>query len=218
MSKHHLNAIFWDNDGVLVDTETLYLKATKQALKAIAVDLTDQLFIEHFLEKHTGLDSLLSGFEPEVISYIRIQRNQIYSSLLGNEEVLIPGVKDVLYTLAAKYKMGIVTSCKPDHFQLMHSHTGILNNFDFILTAKDYQNEKPHPAPYLKALEISGFSPENCLVIEDSLRGLKSAKAAGIKCCLVKSLFSNLKPFGGYDYCLNSLLELPKLINENFLS
>jgi len=68
---------------------------------------------------------------------------------------------------------------------------------------------KPHPEPYLKALELSGFSREECLVIEDSPRGLAAAVSAGIRCMVIPSKFTSGNNFTGAYKILKSVRDLP---------
>ena len=104
--------------------------------------------------------------------------------------------------------MGIVTSSEPDHFALIHQTTGLLAYFRFVLTASDYTHSKPHPEPYLLAVEHSGCRQEECLVIEDSERGLMAAKEAGIRCIVVPGEFTRGSNFAGAYKVLESLTEL----------
>jgi beta-phosphoglucomutase-like phosphatase (HAD superfamily) len=80
--------------------------------------------------------------------------------------------------------------------------------FHFVLTASDYTHSKPHPEPYLLAVERSGFRPEECLVIEDSERGLTAALAAGLRCIVVPNAFTRGSNFAGAYKVLESLTEL----------
>ena len=97
--------------------------------------------------------------------------------------------------------MGIVTSSRKDHFDLIHQSTGLLKYFDFVLTASDYARTKPDPAPYLRAVERSGVGREACVAIEDSERGLESATRAGIRCIVVpSSLTRGCKFVGAHQF------------------
>src|SRR5262249_2412762 len=152
-----IKAIFWDNDGVLVDTERLYFLATQQVLATVGIDLTKEQYIELFLVQGTGAWHLAAanGFSDSVIEELRNERNMQYGKLLCREHLLIAGVREVLDALHGKYVMGIVTSSAPDHFALIHQTTGLLRYFQFVLTAGDYAHSKPHPDPYLRAVERS---------------------------------------------------------------
>ena len=79
--------------------------------------------------------------------------------------------------------MAIVTSSEPGPFARTHARTGLLPHFELVLTRVDYTNAKPDPEPYLCAVARLGVPPARCLVIEDSERGLRAAKAAGL--CLL---------------------------------
>jgi HAD superfamily hydrolase (TIGR01509 family) len=194
-----IEAILWDNDGVLVDTERLYFRATKQVLASVGVDLTKEDYIELILVQGRGAWHLAEEKDvpPTAIERLRDERNALYSRYLHEERVLITGVEETLRALYGKYRMGIVTSSRKDHFDLIHKFTNILRYFDFVLTADDYKRFKPDPEPYLKALARTGCDREECLVVEDSLRGLVSAKAAGIRCIIVPNAMTKGCDFSG---------------------
>jgi HAD superfamily hydrolase (TIGR01509 family) len=121
-------------------------------------------------------DGRRNGGLSRAIEQLRHERNILYSTLLCQEPLIIAGVQQVLDALHGTYVMGIVTSSEQDHFALIHQTTGLLPYFRFVLTAGDYTHSKPHPEPYLLAVERSGCRKEECLVIEDSERGLTAAR------------------------------------------
>src|SRR5256885_5237873 len=97
----------------------------------------------------------------------RRRRNDLYSGLLEREACAIDGVADTLEILHGKYVMGVVTSSRKDHFDIIHTKCNLLQYFDFVLTEADFARTKPHPDPYLLAIERSGAMPEECVAIED---------------------------------------------------
>ena len=104
--------------------------------------------------------------------------------------------------------MGIVTSSRRDHFEIIHSSTGFRKYFDFEITSDECNETKPSPKPYLIALEKSGFDKAECLIIEDSERGLKAAIAAGIKCYVIPTELTKNSDFTGAAKILNNINEL----------
>jgi HAD superfamily hydrolase (TIGR01509 family) len=180
-----IKAILWDNDGVLVDTERLYYRATRETLAGIGFDLTEQLFIQLFLIEAKGPWHLLKGYTDEQIRALRKQRNELYSHYLTSEKTVIEGVDEVLTKLHGKYTMGIVTSSLKEHFEIIHKSTGLLKYFDFVVASGDYAKYKPDPEPYLVAMERARVSADECIAIEDSLRGVLAATGAGIRCYVV---------------------------------
>jgi HAD superfamily hydrolase (TIGR01509 family) len=206
-----IRAIFWDNDGVLVDTEHLYFEATQQVLGQAGIALTEDDYVELFLRQGRGAWHLAEerGVAPGEIDRLRQERNMLYAHLLDQAPRLIDGVIEVLETLRGKYVMGVVTSSRKDHFDVIHRSTGVLKYFDFVLTASDYPRTKPAPDPYLAAVERSGMNPGDCIAVEDSERGLEAAGLAGIRCLIVPSRLTRQCAFPGALRILTSVRDVP---------
>jgi len=203
-------AIFWDNDGVLVETEHLYFQATQEVLASIGIPLTRDDYIQLFLVEGRGAWHIAQdrGVAPETVEQLREARNVRYSDLLAQAPRVAAGVEEVLDALHGKYVMGVVTSSRKDHFDVIHRDTGLLKYFDFVLTASDFTRVKPDPEPYLRAVARSGLPPEACIAIEDSARGLESAKAAGVSCIVVPTALTRRSNFDGAERVLENIGEL----------
>jgi HAD superfamily hydrolase (TIGR01509 family) len=212
-----IKAIFWDNDGVLVDTEHLYFRATQQVLASVGIALTQEQYIELFLVKGRGAWHLAEerGLAASEIDELRNSRNALYSQWLGEAPRLTEDITRVLDALHGRYVMGVVTSSLKDHFDVIHRHTGLLKYFDFVLTAGDYSRSKPDPDPYLRAVEKSRVDPEACVAIEDSARGLESARAAGIRCIVVPSGLTRGSRFAGAYRVLDNIGDLLDVLSES---
>jgi len=181
-----LKAVFWDNDGVLVDTEELYFEATRTVLARAGYNLTAEQYIDIGLHQGRSVfDLIRDGYDADAIEDLRAVRNDLYADRLSAGIPALDGIEAVLAGLYGRVRMGVVTSSNPDHFALIHRTTGLLQYFDFVLTNRDYAHTKPHPAPYLAALARSGFTPNECIALEDSPRGLLAAQAAGLRCVVV---------------------------------
>lgn len=209
-----IKAIFWDNDGVLVDTEALYFQATQEVLAEQGITLSREDFTDISLARG---ESALALAAPAIQSQgdmgrLRERRNHRYSDLLKNNVAPMEGVYETLNGLRGKLSMAIVTGCRKEHFDIIHNQTGILPFFDFVLMREDYHFSKPHPEAYLKALAISGLHPQDCVVIEDSVRGLKAAHAAGIPCWVIPNQLTKGSDFSLADKTLNALSDLPPLL------
>jgi len=206
--------IFWDNDGVLVDTERYYLQANREALAKVDITLSDSLFVEISLTRGKSLLDLATagGHADDTIEELKEWRNNRYAQLLDLGDMTLPGVRETLNTLHGWLKMAIVTSSAKSHFEIIHKRTGLLSFFDFCLTRGDYTNSKPSAEPYLLALSRSGQEPHRSLVIEDSPRGLEAAKAAGLTCWVIPGQHTSEHEFRSADRILSSVEELPKLL------
>lgn len=206
-----IRAIFWDNDGVLVDTERLYFQATQDIMTVAGVPLSEADYLEFFLRQGIGAWHLLEerGAPLDEIARLRQARNDRYSDLLRNEAHAIDGVATTLSQLHGRYVMGIVTSSRKDHFDVIHERCDLLRYFDFVLTAADFPRVKPHPDPYLMAIERSGVDPGECIAIEDSERGLEAATAAGIRCIVIPTPLTRGGRFDAASGVVDSIEEIP---------
>jgi HAD superfamily hydrolase (TIGR01509 family) len=209
-----IRAVFWDNDGVLVDTEKLYFQATRELLLRAGVTLTTKLFNKISLVEGRSAFDLAEGSSREEIAFLQEQRNRRYTELLGGDVRILNGVTEALGELQGKVTMAIVTSSRRVHFDAMHTRTGLIPYFDFVLAREDYTLSKPDPEPYLTALKKCGFGPEECLVVEDSPRGLASALAAGIRCLVVPNELTRGNPFTGAWRILENCGQLPEEIRR----
>jgi HAD superfamily hydrolase (TIGR01509 family) len=200
-------AILFDNDGVLVDTERLYFRANQEILASVGVTLAERDYVELFLRQGLGAWHLAEacGHDAAAIGALRAARDLRYGQLVAGAEVLIPGAAEVVAALAARYRLAIVTSSEPEPFAQTHARTGLLPHFELVLKKGDYARSKPEPDPYLTAVARLGLAPERCLVIEDSERGLRAAKAAGLACWVIPSGLTAASRFDAADAVLGDL-------------
>ena len=184
-------------------------------MSSAGIPLTQEQYIELFLVQGRGAWHLAEeqGVTPSEIDRLRDERNALYGRWLLQAPRLVAGIANVLDALHDKYIMGVVTSSRKDHFDLIHQSTGLLKYFDFVLTASDYAHTKPDPDPYLRAVERSGVDREACVAVEDSERGLESATRAGIRCIVVPTSLTRGGRFVGAQYVLGSVSEIPTVLS-----
>lgn len=205
-----LTTLLWDHDGILVDTEGLYFRATREMLAQVGVELTEELYRQLFLVQARGAWHLAEqrGVDPQTLERLKSARNERYTELLLTHEVLVPGVLQLLDGLRARYRMAIVTSSRRVHFDAIHRASGLPARFELILAREDYEHSKPDPEPYLAAMNRLSVRPEECLVIEDSERGLIAAHGAGIRCWALPSPLTRDSSFSLAERSFDSLPEL----------
>ena len=205
--------LLWDHDGVLVDTERWYFEATREALGHFGVDLHQDAYLEHMAEGRSCWDLARSmGLSERQITEKRAHRDSLYRESLRNKPIEIAGVRDVLTELGASHRMAVVTTARRADFDLVHESRDLLRFFDFALTIEDYARPKPHPDPYLTALDRFGARPEEALALEDSARGLKSACRAGLECLVVRSPFTASQDFTLAWQVVDSIRQVPALL------
>ena len=210
-----LSAILWDNDGVLVDTERFYYQANRDYLRGHGIELSEAQFFEWFLADNCGAWHLLEagGASAEQIARWRRERNALHLELIhAASELVTPGIEPLLASLAGRVEMGIVTSATQASFDAIHARHDLLRHFRFALTAETYARSKPAPDPYLLGVDRIGRPADECLVIEDSPRGLAAARAAGLRCIVLRSPLTHGHDFAGADRVVDSVGELGEAI------
>lgn len=194
-----LQAILWDNDGVLVDTEQLFYEANRELFLPLGLELSAQHFFDWYLADNCGAWHLLQPQLSEAqMEAERGARNLRYAARLASEYIpAIDGVAEVLAALAPRLRMGVVTSSNRDHFEIIHGRLDLQRHFEFVLTHESYTHSKPSPEPYLLGLMRMGVHADEALVIEDSPRGLQAATAAGIRCIILRNALTRHHDFPG---------------------
>jgi HAD superfamily hydrolase (TIGR01509 family) len=209
-----LRAVLWDNDGVLVETESLYFQATRELLDSAGIELPRDVFIELSLRQGVSCFVLAerAGVPPGEIEALRQARDRRYAELLRAGVALQPGVAPCLAALHGRVRMAVVTSSSADHFELIHARTALRGYFEFVLTGEETPRHKPHPDPYRMAAARLGVDPAECLAIEDTERGLASAVAAGMRCAVIPHALTSGGDFSAAWRVLEHALQVPDLV------
>ncbi len=209
-----LRYVLWDNDGVLVDTEEGYFRATQRALAECGVDLDRACYMSRRAQGLSSWDLLeVLALDPKMREQQRAARDVYYQQFIRGAPREIPGVRDVLGKLYGRYRMAIVTTSHRRNFELLHAEGSLLRHMEFALTREDFNDGKPAPDGYLAALDRFGAAPDEAIVVEDSAQGLNAARAAGIRCVIVRNaFFRDAHAFDGAVRVLDSIVELPGAI------
>lgn len=185
-------AVLFDMDGTLIDSEWFYYKAWRAALKSYDFALGSDLWLNELAGKTDG-----QAFEVLRKNYaFTADRETFFEQVRGHiaeqhekEFVpLMPGAIDLIHFLdERKVIMAVVTSSKREVAAYHLERNGIKHFFAVLITRTDVQKPKPDPEPYFRCLEELGLAPDRCLVLEDSETGTTAAKSAGLTCFGVQS-------------------------------
>ncbi len=211
-----LDAILWDNDGVLVDTECLFFESTRRTLATIGIQLSSEQFLDLSMRQgRSAFDLAIErGWRKEQLAKLKRERDLLYSEMLRNQTRVLPGVAETLKALHGRMRMAVVTSSQRQHFDAIHADIGLTRYFEFVLAREDYRNSKPSPEPYLLALERLGMRAESCIAVEDSERGLEAACAAGLRCVVIPNDITRCCAFSGATAILPDAAAVLDLVAE----
>jgi haloacid dehalogenase superfamily, subfamily IA, variant 3 with third motif having DD or ED len=210
-----LEAILFDLDGVIIDSEPLHEKAFRQTSLHLGRDLTqeevaslkgtvDEIGAVKLLE----YNPVATLSVPQVMEYY----NNIYKAMFDQIR-LIPGSREFIQKAHRKdLKLGLTTSALQENQQRIFERFNLWPFFSTTITGQDIINGKPHPEPSLKTAEKLGVAPANALVIEDSVNGVRSGKAAGCRVIAITTSFPRERLMElQADYVVDSFAELERL-------
>jgi beta-phosphoglucomutase len=173
-----LKAIIFDMDGVLIDSMKFHIDAWKMVCDEENINLTkEQIALNEGLHfKDTIKNETRRIIDDEHMERIFAKKHQYMKDFF--KLIVYDGVSDFIKSIRKRnIKMALVTGSIRE-FTASVVEENFKDCFDVIVTSSDVALGKPHPEPYLKAIEMLGFRPNECIVIENSPHGIASAKSA----------------------------------------
>ena len=207
-----IEAIVFDFDGLILDTETPEFDAWQEVFQSYGATLDREVWdwsIGRY-SKDFNIYAHLGELSGERIErdVVRPRMRRRYLELIERNPIL-PGVADCLETAKGMgLKLAVASSSTPGWAKGHLENRGLLHYFEFVLSAGDVVNAKPDPELYTKSVGRLGVKPENALAIEDSANGLTAAKAAGLRCVVVPNPMTEGMDFGAADLRLGSLADV----------
>jgi len=205
-----IKAIIFDMDGVLVDSEPINYEVNKIAFEKAGVKISKKEFIEEWVVKGTGSREAIKRHNVKM-SFEDLQKikKKIYFDVLKKKVKLKPNAKTALIRLNKKYKMALASHAHKYNVNIIVSKFSLDKFFHVILSKQDVNKGKPDPEIFLKASERLGVKPDECLVIEDTEKGIIAAKRAGMMCIAVPDNWTKkYNNFSRADLVVKSLREI----------
>ena len=209
------DAVLFDMDGVLVDSEPLWKIAMEEVFNGLGSKLTKTDF-----QKTVGMriDQVIAFWKniegwKDQIQDIEFQIIDRMIQLIAENGQPLPGVEDTVVHLNKIKTVGLASSSPKKLIDSVLLKTQLHSYFHGVFSAETEPFGKPHPAVYLTAASTLGVQPNRCLVIEDSLNGIISAKAANMTviCIPEKTHIKNPKLILA-DFHFDSMRELFEVI------
>lgn len=201
-------AVIFDMDGLLVDSEPLHAKAFITVFGESGLRLT----IEGFLRSVTlgGMNTrdlyLSMGGNGDEWDNVILAKHQTFGAILKEKGSLMPGAIDLLDSLrAAQIPMAIATSARRRSLEIINDHFDLGQYFAATIAYEDAQADKPDPTAFLLAAERLCAPRAECVVLEDSPRGVIAAHRAGMKCIAVPNASTADGDFSSATLVVDSL-------------
>jgi len=191
MFEEPVEAVIFDMDGTLIDSESVYIAGMQDAARTLQLELPLSLChamvgvpsreCNQMLEEHYG-----AGFDLAVF------RGHFSTSVQRRMSERVPikaGVVELLDFLAARgLPLAIATSAGRATAERNLGRAGLLDRFTALATRDDVEHAKPAPDVYLEAARRLGVAPRHCVAFEDSSIGVLAAHAAGMRTVMVPDI------------------------------
>ncbi|MBI2298125.1 MAG: HAD family phosphatase [Armatimonadetes bacterium] len=201
-------ALIFDMDGLLLDTEVLYVKATRAVVEPYGHTVDMQVYADWVGREVTEAD--FQRAFPIPLTYDEVWRRlrAEYFRLCAEELTLRSGVAEFLAGAARDYPKAVASSTPLPIIEQQLAQVGLLEQFSVRVSARDCPRGKPHPDVFEAAARQLGATPAACVVFEDSPHGVAGALAAGMRAVAVPTELTAHCPFAGAHLRVARLTEV----------
>ncbi|CAA7052095.1 unnamed protein product [Microthlaspi erraticum] len=181
-----LAAVLFDVDGTLCDSDPIHLIAFQELLQEIGfnngVPIDEDFFIKNIAGKHNS--EIARALFPDDVSRgenFCEEKEALFRKLVAEKVKPLDGLIQLAKWIEERgLKRAAVTNAPKENAELIISKLGLSDFFQAVILGSECEYPKPHPAAYLKALEVLNVSKEHTIVFEDSVSGIKAGVAAGL--------------------------------------
>ena len=192
VSPHPVEAIIFDMDGLLLDSEQIYARVWRDAVAAHGAELTHEHFLSLLGRGRKGALKRIGELFGVAIDLTALNATlEQLETRYFNEHAIPtkPGVDEIFAWITARqFKRALATSTVRERALPRLTRAGIVGHFDALVTGDEVTNGKPAPDIFLLAADRLAVAPAECVVLEDSEQGIRAAVAAGMTAIMIPDL------------------------------
>jgi beta-phosphoglucomutase len=203
-------AAIFDMDGVIIDSNPYHKISLRQFCEKYGFHLTDEELINKIYGRTNKewIANLFGALSKEELTRYGEEKESLFREVFKNDIRALTGLPEFLKRLKQNdIPIAIGTSAPRSNVDFVLSHTGLGEYFSAILDESDVVHGKPNPEIYLKVASKLGYEPTHCVVFEDSLSGVESARRAGAKVVGVATTHT-FEELGHTDYVIKDFADL----------
>lgn len=214
INNKEIEAVIFDMDGLLIDSEPYWKIAEKQVFGKLGLNLTDEQLRQVMGFRLSEVVTYWYNYQPwpnpDFVKTEQYILDTVKQLILTHADAL-PGVYEALaFCRQHQLKMAVASSSAISLIEAVVTKLNIKQEFDVLWSAEYEAYGKPHPAIFLTTAKKLNVSPQKCLVFEDSINGVIAAKAARMTCIAIPETATFNDPrFTIADFKLKSLAEWP---------
>jgi len=196
-----LKAIIFDCDGVISDTEPIHMAAFQRVLAEEGITLENEDYFARYLAlddrgcfRQAFGDRGNSLGQNDLKSLIA-RKSAYVDAAMEADLKLLPGAAKFIKLASSSYPLAVASGALRHEIELVLKSGGVRDCFRAIVSAEDVERSKPHPDPFIKAFNLlrsfseTAIEPGECLVIEDSIHGVRAALEAGMRCVAITNSY-----------------------------
>jgi HAD superfamily hydrolase (TIGR01509 family) len=204
-----IRGVLFDLDGTLADTERLQWEAYRRVLREFGVDVGLEEYRRRWIATAGGPEwACATHALPISPAELRARKAAVYRELIAAGVRPLPGARAALERLRPTHRLALATNTVRAEVEVILAHLGIASLLHATVAREDYLRPKPAPDAYLAAAAALGLAARECVVVEDTQRGVEAGRAAGMPVIAVPSDLTFDNDFRGAARRLASLDEL----------
>lgn len=184
----NVKAIIFDMDGVILDSESISDITWRKAAEEKGLSVNDEILNAcRGSNKNDTIQTLKKYYGSDFDSEAFLERtSELFHEIEEKDGIpLLPYAKEILEYLKPRYRLALASSTRGPTVERQLRAAGVIDFFETRTTGEMVEHSKPNPEIYLMACKSIGMNPEDCAAVEDSLNGIRSAYAAGLKPVMV---------------------------------
>jgi beta-phosphoglucomutase family hydrolase len=199
-----IEAVIFDMDGVIIDSEPIYYQVTQRIFKSFGLEIPEAEYSSFVGITDFDMWSFLKhkyGLTQTIPDLLQLQAGENIKHLGTVNLEPISGIVALLDRMVErKIRLGLASSSPGKVIELVLKKCGVNGYFETVVSGENVKRGKPAPDIFLSAAERLGVEPHQCVVIEDSAKGVQAAKAAGMMCIGFKNPNSYHQDLSGADW------------------
>lgn len=204
-----IRGVVFDLDGVLADTERLHWAVYREVLLELGVDVGLEEYRRHWIAEGGGPEYACRHYRlPLTPDELRALKAPRYLERLRREVPPRAGARAALERLRGAHRLAVATNSVRAELDLILERLDLASLLDATVAREDYARAKPAPDAYVAAARALGLPPAECAVVEDTARGVRAARAAGMVALALPHDLTHDNDFSGCARRLASLDEL----------
>jgi HAD superfamily hydrolase (TIGR01509 family) len=211
-----MNALIFDMDGLMIDTERLYFETEREMARGFGREVKDETLWKMMGRSPVESLSVFAedlGLAVPALELARMREEKMAEKMKVD---LAPmrGLREIIDAFSGRLKLAIATGSPRRLMDIALEGLGIREKFEVLQTSEEIAHGKPHPDIYLRTAERLGCAPGECIVLEDSGNGARAGVAAGCYTIAIPSEYTKDQDFGGVQFVAKDLIEAQRHIER----